>query len=111
MGKAASALRSQETALKVANEVAVDAMKLSNVTAVFLVGSRARGDYRADSDVDIAVVVKGRLDFEGRLSIMRALHRPGIDILVFDEDWWCGDSPIARELRREAVRLAGSVRC
>ena len=65
------------------------------VDRVILFGSRARGDYREDSDWDILVVVGGGLDWrtKRRLSSrvrVRSLKSLGIslDIIITTRDRW-----------------------
>lgn len=65
MGKVTSALRSQEIALErvrmFSSKARARCAELGwELVGVYLVGSRARGDYLADSDVDVVLVVKGR---------------------------------------------------
>ena len=65
------------------------------VEKVILFGSRARGDYRPDSDYDILVVVKGRLDRRLKIELMTnigsrlidALGAP-VDVVVVSEAQW-----------------------
>ena len=69
------------------------------VERIILFGSRARGDYREDSDYDILVVVRGRLDrrVKRRLKIelmtnigsrlLDALGAP-VDVVVVSEAQW-----------------------
>ena len=45
------------------------------VERIILFGSRARGDYREDSDYDILVVVKERLDWRTRKLLWRRIYR------------------------------------
>ncbi len=44
------------------------------VERVILFGSRARGDYREDSDYDILVIVKGELDRTSRRKLARRIR-------------------------------------
>ena len=75
------------------------------VEKTILFGSRARGDYREDSDWDILVVVGGGLDWRARrrlsINVRRRLSpllsRP-IDLLIEDMDVF-----------RERSRLTGSL--
>ncbi len=65
------------------------------VERIILFGSRARGDYREDSDYDILVVVSERLDWrvKRRLSLMirrrlvRELGMP-VDLVIVSLRYW-----------------------
>ena len=113
MGKAVSALRSQELALERVRRFSSRARARCSelgweLVGVYLVGSRARGDYLADSDADVVLVVRGvrGLDAITRLEAFRDVLEPGIDLRVYDiEEWLSCDSAWIRELKREAVRL------
>lgn len=82
------------------------------VAEVLLFGSRARGDARPDSDVDLVLIVPGEPD---RRSVAVRARRGlwglgiGFDLLVLTrEDWQALQQSSAwydRQLTREAVRL------
>ena len=67
----------------------------SRLAGVFVFGSRARGDHYADSDVDVAVILEGPLDFWHEHRILSDLSyehlvRDGVDIQawpVSSEAW------------------------
>ena len=115
MGKAVSALRSQEEALRLAKEFARKARKLCEelgleLIAVYLVGSRARGDYRVDSDIDLVLVVKGveKLNPLERIELFSKLliEVPGpIEYRVYTPEEWNGPGVWMKELRREAREI------
>jgi len=116
MDRAASALRSQEEALRTAMEFARRAEKLCRelgleLVAAYLVGSRARGDYRVDSDIDIVLVVRGveGLDQLQRIEIFSRLllEVPGpIEYRVYTPGEWSSDTSLwIKELREEAKRI------
>ena len=113
MGKAVSALRSQEIALerakKFTSRVKVRCKELGwEFIGVYLVGSRARGDYFVDSDIDLVLVVRGvrNLNMINRLEVLKDLLEPGIDLRVYDvEEWLSEESIWVIELRREAIKL------
>lgn len=61
-----------------------------NVTAVYLFGSQATGKATADSDIDLAVLVKERTEYDYRLRVMsdlEALLKAKLDVLVLNQ---CG---------------------
>lgn len=116
MDRAASALRSQEEALRVAKEFVRRAWELCRelgleLVAAYLVGSRARGDYRVDSDIDIVLIVRGveGLDQLQRVEIFSRLllEVPGpIEYRVYTPGEWSNNTSLwIRELRREAKRI------
>jgi len=112
MGKAKSALKSQEAALARARAFAKKAREVAEragfrVVAAYLVGSRARGDYTEESDIDVVLVVEGaeRLNALQRLELFKDALEPGVDLFVYTPDEWRRDSSWMLELRREAVPL------
>ena len=74
-----------EDALKLIKETILNTARKYNIEIdkIILFGSRARGGYREDSDYDLLVITKQRLDRRVRdefiLEIVRALARKGID--------------------------------
>ncbi len=80
--------------LKEIKRVIIDVAKEMNIEIdkVILFGSRARGDYREDSDWDILVVTKRKLDkfsyFKFIRKITLILAKNGVDIqtLVIDKE-------------------------
>ena len=81
----------------------------SGAKRVILFGSRARGDARSDSDVDLLLVVDDGRDLtQAGLAAHRALFPPqiGFDILPMREsDFLSGETLLARVARREGVVL------
>jgi len=113
MGKATSALRSQVEALARVKRFIEKARAKCRALGwelleVFLVGSRARGDYLVESDVDLVLVVRGvkGLNAIERLEALKDILEPGIEPRVYDvEEWKTGESAWIRELRKEAVKI------
>ena len=63
----------KETVVKLAEQYALEVVKLLNPQAVVLFGSYAKGTAKADSDIDIAVILN---DFTGDyLEIYKQLYR------------------------------------
>jgi hypothetical protein len=78
------------------------------VLEVYVVGSRARGDYRDDSDIDLVIISN---DVEGlnqlrRRELLIDLLEPGFEFFIYTEREW-NEPPMTwiRQLRREARRL------
>ncbi|MEB3779700.1 MAG: nucleotidyltransferase domain-containing protein [Desulfurococcales archaeon] len=108
MGRAASAARSQEEMIRRALKFARKAGERLSVEAVYIVGSRARGDYLDESDIDIVIVAHGvkKLNMKERLTLLADIAEPGVDYLVYDvEEWETGATAWIRQLRREAKKL------
>jgi len=75
---------------------------------VYLVGSRARGDYLVNSDIDIVLVVKGvkRLSILERLEAIKDILEPHIDSRIYNvEEWMNEDSAWVKALKREALKI------
>jgi len=112
--RALSAIRSQEEALARARRFTERArarcVELGyGFVASYLVGSRARGDYMAHSDIDVVLVLRGvkSLNMLERIYMFKDILEPGLDLRVYDVEEWLDDSsPWIREMRREAVELA-----
>jgi predicted nucleotidyltransferase len=82
------------------------------LNAVVLFGSEARGDARAESDIDLLVVLRGPMDDYG-VELERSLAavypvalRVGrrVSVKLLDrQEYEQGDSPLVREVRRTGV--------
>lgn len=108
MGRAHSAVKSQVEMLERARRFARKALERLDVTGVFIVGSRARGDYLDVSDVDIVIVARGvrGLNMKERLMLLSDVAEPGVDYIVYDVAEWEGEATVwIKELKREAKRL------
>ncbi|MEM2389730.1 MAG: nucleotidyltransferase domain-containing protein [Ignisphaera sp.] len=69
----------------------------------YIVGSRARGDYIEESDIDIVLVVDGveALNTLDRLNLVKDLLKPKLDIMVYSlEEWYSEASAWIRELKK-----------
>ena len=113
MGKAKSALASQHEALEKAKSFVEKARARATclgltLLGAYLVGSRARGDYLRDSDIDIILVVKGvrKLNFLERLQLFTDILEPSIDLRIYDaEEWESNENTWINQLKQEAIRI------
>ncbi len=108
MGRAASAVRSQDEMIERARRFIRKASVKLRVEAAYIVGSRARGDYLDESDVDVVIVARGvkGLNMKERLMLLADAAEPGVDYLVYDVEEWEGESSVwIKELKREARRI------
>ncbi|MEM0480874.1 MAG: nucleotidyltransferase domain-containing protein, partial [Candidatus Aenigmatarchaeota archaeon] len=75
----------KEIILNIAKEMNIE------IDKIILFGSRARGDYREDSDYDLLIITKEKLEKEKKiefskkihLEILHLIHVP-VDILIID---------------------------
>ncbi|MEM5830449.1 MAG: nucleotidyltransferase domain-containing protein [Candidatus Aenigmatarchaeota archaeon] len=75
--------------LKKIKEIIIQTAKEMNIEIdkIILFGSRARGDYREDSDYDLLIVTKEKLDWQKRKKFWIYLRRQikqKADILIID---------------------------
>ncbi|MEM1674184.1 MAG: nucleotidyltransferase domain-containing protein [Thermoproteota archaeon] len=113
MGKAKSAIKSQEEALRRAldfiREVASRCIDRGfRLEGAFIVGSRARGDYLEDSDVDLVLLIGGveELNRLERLDLIKDLLLPRIEVFIYTpQEWRESDSLWLKELKREAKTI------
>ena len=76
---------------------------------VIAFGSRARGDHREDSDLDLAVIVEDELKGRGDLKSVREGIRLEVDLLTIGKERYDRFRPwintVHQEIDREGVRL------
>ncbi|PVU74725.1 nucleotidyltransferase [Acidianus hospitalis] len=108
MGKALSAIKSQEEMLRRAELFIEDVKKEINVKEVYVVGFRARGDYLDTSDIDLVIISD---DFKGmryidRMEKLSKYRRAKIDYFTFTiEEWENPQSLYIEEMKKEAKKL------
>lgn len=108
MGKALSAIKSQEDMLKRAKSFVEDVRKEVNVKEVYVVGSRARGDYLDTSDIDLVIISD---DFKGmryidRVERLSKYRRARVEYFTFTtEEWENPQSLFIEEMKKEAKKL------
>lgn len=94
-------------------KVAIAEVVGSNVEAVLLFGSIARGEATVESDIDLAVIAapswEGRAELE---DVVRARLGNDCDVLVFTQSEFAqlatADEPVVSEILRDGVALVGS---
>ncbi len=85
-------------------------VEVAHPVEVIAFGSRARGEHRPDSDLDIAVLVEDPAESERRMlwGVTEGFPLP-VDILIFSKDRYDRFRPwintVQREIDREGVRL------
>ncbi|AWS00293.1 nucleotidyltransferase domain-containing protein [Metallosphaera hakonensis] len=108
MGKAKSALKSQVELVKAAIEFINDISNEIRIEDIYVVGSRARGDYLETSDIDLVIISR---DFEGlryidRLEKLGKYLRAGVEFFAFTpEEWNESPSLFVKQMKKEAKRL------
>lgn len=109
MGRAESALKSQEKALDTIRGFMKDVeetcrMHQLKLVEAYIVGSRARGDYTEESDIDIVLIVEGveNMNMLQRLTLFKETLKPGIDLKIYTKKEWESNLTWIKEHRREA---------
>jgi len=100
-----------EGILKLIRETVLNVAKENNVEIdkIILFGSRARGDYREDSDWDILIVTKERLDRRKYLKvyskIIDFLYENNIqcDIVIMDKETFEKKKDVVNTIANEAL--------
>lgn len=94
-------VKAREEAFK---EFIGEVCKCNHVKAVFLAGSRARGDHVPSSDFDVVVVAENYDPIEVAEMVSSLRKRPvPVDIIVISEKDL--EDPLYREMLRNAKRL------
>ncbi len=82
------------------------------VESVFLFGSRSTGDYREDSDYDVAVFLRKRdlvkTHWRAVVDVAYPFVERGFDLrpLVLSSERWTEESDLMAHIRRHGSRLA-----
>jgi len=114
VGKAVSALKSQREALAKAKRFLEKALVRCREIGIefiglYIVGSRARGDYTIYSDIDLVLVLKNikNLNTIERIYLFKDLLEPGIELRIYDADeWFSNDILWIVEMKKEAIEIA-----
>ena len=86
----------KETLRQIKQIILEEAGKLNiKIEKIILFGSRARGDYREDSDYDILIIVRERIDWKTKNKLYARIHRrlvrelrAPIDLLIVTAQWF-----------------------
>jgi len=112
MGKAISAIRSQKEMVIRAFKFVKKVMKICDerglkLIDVYVIGSRARGDYLDVSDIDLVLIIEGVEDLDqiARKTLFKDAIEGGVDFIILSPKEWLKDSVIINSLKSEAVPL------
>lgn len=96
----------------------VRAGALFPISGALLFGSRARGDYRSDSDADLAILLSGRVGDYGMVTytlgklVFDVLMETGVEIQpvpIWEDEWahpeTFSNPAFLRNIAREGVRV------
>jgi predicted nucleotidyltransferase len=106
--KAKSAIKSQKELLKKAIEIINDIKREINIIDVYVVGSRARGDYLDTSDLDLVIISDDfkNLRYIERLEKLYKYSKGDIEFFAFTKEEW--DNPKSLfiiNMKKEAKKL------
>ncbi|WP_338598225.1 nucleotidyltransferase domain-containing protein [Sulfolobus tengchongensis] len=108
MGKAKSTIESQKQMLKRAKEFIIELKRIINIEDIYVVGSRARGDYLDVSDIDLVIISDDfkNMSYINRIELLSKYLRPRIEFFAYTrEEWENHSSPYVKEMKKEAKRL------
>lgn len=94
------------------HELACAAGQAAGAEQVYVFGSQARGEARADSDLDLALIIPD--DLSPRLALRAAItatseRKRALDVVVIAHSTWVqGRSLLAREVRQQGVLVYGN---
>lgn len=94
------------------HELARAAGQAAGAERVYVFGSQARGEARADSDLDLALIIAD--DVSPRQALRAAIaatseRKQALDVVVIAHSTWAqGRSLLAREVRRQGVLVYGN---
>ncbi len=106
--KAKSAIKSQKELLKKAIEIINNIKREINIIDVYIVGSRARGDYLDTSDLDLVIISDDfkNLRYIERLEKLYKYSKGDIEFFAFTKEEW--DNPKSLfiiNMKKEAKKL------
>ena len=107
MGRAKSALLSQKLMLERAVRFVEKAREKINIVDVYVFGSRARGDYKDISDIDLVIVARGvnKLSVVERMEALCHIKEPNVEYIVVSEKEWNNPTLGLSRIKEEARRL------
>ncbi|MEW6081375.1 MAG: nucleotidyltransferase domain-containing protein [Bacillota bacterium] len=90
---------------RIVSAIIKELQKSDNVTRAVIFGSRAEGDYRYNSDIDLAVYCEGKLPAAVRLDLDEAAGIYKIDIVDMNS---CLDENLRRRVEERGVEIYSS---
>ena len=86
-----------EYSKRILSKIKSAVLKLEPEAEVFIFGSRARGDFKNDSDWDLLILLKGKMKYERERNIIHELNDLEIEeriifnIVVHEQSYWNND--------------------
>ncbi len=95
------------------NEIKKVALSFDKKAEVILYGSRARGDYKEDSDWDVLMLTENEVDYKKREALIEKIfdvelkHLQAISMLVVDRQTWHNweIKPLYKNVTREGIAI------
>ncbi len=108
MGKAKSAIETQREMLIRARKFVERVKKKLKIEEVYVVGSRARGDFTDESDIDLVIIsedVKG-IPYLKRVDMLSEFLEPKVEFFIYTREEWENPSSLyIKEMKKESKRL------
>jgi len=98
----------KDTVEKVKNYISFLKENRFNISKVYLFGSYARGNFREDSDIDLAIIMNGLTNsFTMQIQLMKISRKfdTRIEPHPFDEKDFNSSNPFAHEVITSGVRI------
>jgi len=112
MDKAKTTIKRQKEAMKnlkkFLEKAAIECNKKGlKLEKAYLIGSRARGDYLENSDIDIILIIKGveNLNTLQRLQIIKNILTPNIEPRIYTPKEWTKNTTWLKQIKKEAKQI------